>query len=294
MGVRDTIAARADLNNGAVCVPLRRIGNRPPRVLRLGTLGWSATEAMSGYLTNDEFVRTVTAAKPNVDLLLCAGRSVLAAPKQRELLRASGNEPVLFEVAPEQWWLVQSASALMVRARQLLAKHDAPRENREALARTLKAGRGTICLPNTNTYLNLMICGENNILSLTGSSVLKDGRPWAAKTKSLQGEWLLLNPAHRPYRAPSRSAGAAKARSVDGYSPVFQRLTGRERPYRDGTRAPVAVVYVNNYLPGKRWTRDIAGVVFHQGKQIQPSRCVPARPDANLGFEYREFQLHLR
>ena len=218
MGSKTAKRKRTGLDSGASWVSLKRRCSQRGRQIRLGTLAWSGLRADLTYLTDDEFLRSLTAAKPGADLVLCAGRRVWPCPHPKDVLRASGQSPVLFEVCDEdttygevgKWWLIQPSRSDVLRGRQILSSYKADPSERTALARTLAMKGGTVMPDGTGVHLQLLICGENNILSSTGGSVLKGGAPWAAKAKALQSQWILLNPAHRPYRAPSRSAGAAK------------------------------------------------------------------------------------
>jgi hypothetical protein len=195
--------------------------------------------------------------QPPPDLLLVAGRTLEAMPDTRALPRTA----IVFEArngGRRSWYLAAKARRSRLRVDQLVYKHDNVTELGQ-LARLVARRGGLIQYPNIS--LLLLICSENNALNTRNkSSVLRESRGGLHGILG-QRPWIVLNPAHNPYRSRSRPTGYAKIGPVAGYDPTLERLVHDQWHYHDGTRAPIAVIHCNNFND-KNWTHKVASRCF--------------------------------
>ncbi len=130
----------------------------------------------------------------------------------------------------------------------------------DPVALALASGEGLLLLEGLGLWFALLICGENNVFRYgPGPSVFR-GKPGSAKVPApFEGRWLLLNPAHEPYRGGSRG-GLTKIEQVAEKGPMLGNLVRDARRYTDGTRAPAAVIHANNFRDEA--TKRRASIVF--------------------------------
>lgn len=245
------------------------IARRPRRALRIGTLSWKL-EHEQRDLNLDTFEAALKQAvrrRPQPDLILVAGRTLQTAPARCVLPRTA----IVLEAKNRDcrsWYLATSAGCSRLREDQIVYKHDELREMSQ-LSRLVARGRGLIQHPGVS--LLLLICGENNALNTRGgSSVLREARGGLHGHLGKQ-PWIVLNPAHKPYKSRSRSSGYAKIGPVAGCAPTLKRLVHQQWEYRDGTRAPLAVIHCNNFNT-RGWTRQVASRCF--ARQLLTLHCV--------------------
>jgi hypothetical protein len=141
------------------------------------------------------------------------------------------------------------------------------------LAEVIAAGAGVIRFEGSGLKLVLFICGENNVPQAATRTAFLKRTPLALRRSGalagvFGGEWVMLNPAHRPYRRQKvRMGGFLKVgplRLKDGRTigRTLQRLVTNRTYFRDGTQSPVAVVHVNNFDVRQPETVPYASVVF--------------------------------
>lgn len=260
--------------------------------IRIGTLGWSVIDRDLPELSPQQLLDSLNSAKPEPDLILCAGLYMDHLPSIKDVMKATGGTPVLLEDVNGEWHLFQGNRAPVVRHVQEFANWNQVRRKGRALKRRLANNEGAIRVPGWRATLQLLICGENNILNTATnnhSSVLKGGLLANGAPYIFQANWILLNPVHLPYRTRTRSAGAAKVIDVDRNPGTLKRLTDPGHTYRDGTRAPHAVVYANNFVSQDDWTAQVAGLVFYMGRKRQRSHQEITTFPEGLCCIYREF-----
>lgn len=248
--------------------------------LRFGTLSWGVGQ---GWCQSPaEFVASVAAAAPawgRCDLAVAAGLTLVGLPEPGAVLAASGGTPVLFEAVGEggdrPWLLAHDqcgAPRQAVLRRRQLAQRFSDDEGFRLVAGAVAGSAGVINFEGAGLRLVLFICGENNSLDPYGPrSVLKgaaDGPTGADDLREvLGGPWVMLNPAHASYFPHALPTGFGKVGVVKmgddrEAGPTLRRLAERTKGYRDGTKAPVAVVHVNNFDPAHPQTEGYAAVSF--------------------------------
>jgi hypothetical protein len=207
--------------------------------------------------------------------LVAAGLAVERAPSAEEILNASCDTPVLFEVKRDgsAVWLLahvrdNQPHLSLLRNHQIVTRFDQC-DLFPVLAGIIASGAGTITFAGTDLRLVLFVCGENNLLQCSGKgrSVLKrppeeDRAATQRLAAVLSGPWVVLNPAHNPYYPQIRSTGFAKVGVVQSKKPTLRRLVEASARFRDGTETPVAVVHVNNFDPGQPKTAEYTEVAF--------------------------------
>ena len=279
-GTADATVAN-DLCQGAGVVLPRRTAAGGP--LRVGTLSWNLRRQEEPEQTVEDFLESLTATCQNhgeCDVVASSGKTVAACPVAGQVLTASGGIPVVFEAVTVEGtcsWFVASErdgtpALTMLRREQLVNTFDEywafPH-----LAEVISAGAGVIRFEDSGLKLVLFICGENNVPQATTRTAFLKKTPLAlrrrgALAEAFSGEWIMLNPAHRPYRRQKiRRGGFLKVgplRLKDGRTigRTLQRLVTNRTYFRDGTHSPVAVVHVNNFDVRQPETVPYASVVF--------------------------------
>jgi hypothetical protein len=248
--------------------------------LRFGTLSWGVGQGWGQPPA--EFLASVAAAAPVwgcCDLAVAAGLTLDSLPEPEAVLAASGGTPVLFEAAGDggnrPWLLAYDQCGTprqSVLRRRQLAQRFSDEEGFRLVAGAVARSAGVIDFEGASLRLVLFICGENNSLDPYGPrSVLKgaaDGPTGADGLREvLGGPWVLLNPAHAGYFPHALPTGFGKVGVVKmgddrEAGPTLRWLAERTKGYRDGTKAPVAVVHVNNFDPGHPQTEGYAAVSF--------------------------------
>lgn len=260
---------------------------RQPGALRVGTLSFGLT-ADRGHgnlppdVLFDAIARGFTRVTAAPELILTAGRTLSHTPSARDVLAASGGSPVLFE-APHRgqrasWFLAHDGQRgperLVLRAGQIVHSRDEEREKPDLyrrLAGTLAQGRGFLRIAHGPTLV-LLICGENNVLECCGPAgrrLLRQaaGDVSGALQSRLPEPWIVLNPAHGPYRRWSTS-GFTKVARLGRAGPTLARIT-HGRILCDGCHEPVALLHCNNFSFDRR-TRSLAARLFAGGRIRRP------------------------
>ncbi|HEX8825144.1 MAG TPA: hypothetical protein VF794_34825, partial [Archangium sp.] len=178
--------------------------------LRLATLSWlQEGEGLPAH----SFLETIETASShpgfgNVDLWLCAGRTLIERPSAAEVLLCSGGSSVCFEVWEEgvvSWLCAFRQRGIDVltalRSGQIVYKRD-DWHAFPTLTRALLAGDGLLQFEGLNLTLALLICGENNALD------------YLVKEFTSTRPWGILNPAHFAYWPQAIPTGAAKVKQV--------------------------------------------------------------------------------
>lgn len=281
--------------------------------IRVGTLSWTGDLGASSYLSVTEFLAAVEVARPvisaSVDLVLCAGRRVYENDRSLrpgDILERSGGAPVMFEWLAEDEdgserceWQIAFVDAgrprlEVLRRDQLVQSSKDAKAAYRRLACAIAKGAGTVAIEGSNTRLVLLICGENNLLKHPGpgSACRVDHHSRAEVQRlatALAGAWVALNPAHNPYWPPGRATGAANVMEIGGASPLLGRVVAPHRSYKDGTRAPTALIHVNTFLRGTNGephrTEASAHVAFGQVRNDTPTHV---ERSGIIGWSYRE------
>jgi hypothetical protein len=264
---------------GGVVLPC---GHRAGRCLRLATLSWNLAWGQEPVQTVADFLASVGAACQDGeenDLVLAAGKYVAACPSAADLLGVSRGAPVVFEAlaegGTESWFIAYRREGVptltMLRREQLVFtahQYDAFPD----LAEVIANGEGVIRFEGSGLTLVLFLCGENNVPQAARlASVLQEVpahlQADGSISRILSGEWILLNPAHRPYWPQVGHKGFLKVgyrTRKDGQviGRTLERLVTGRRRFRDGTRGPVAVVHANNFHADREATVPFASVVF--------------------------------
>ncbi len=247
---------------------------RTPREFRVATLSWINPANQDPLRDVETFIDDLAQVRHSLrervpDLLLCAGFSVDGLPDLNRIDTAMQGTPVLFEDGNGRWLIVHRRGGVsrmdVVRTEQLIQSSDQVPSQAESLYDVLASGEGSITLGH-DTYLLLLICGENNVLAY-GGTVFKKSRSVPFELRSaLRGSWIVLNPAHKPYKSKTREAGFEKIGQSSvmpkSLPPTMQRVVHQAVRSPNGPMPPLALIHVNNMHPNKPWTENFASVVF--------------------------------
>src|SRR5205823_1311570 len=135
----------------------------------------------------------------------------------------SRGMPVVFEAKTEDgnrsWFVAylrdRTPTLTMLRRTQLVNRFDEYGAFPH-LAEVIAAGAGVIRFEGSSLKLVLFICGENNVPQARTRPAFLKRTPIALRRNGVladafSGEWIVLNPAHRPYRRQNiRSGGFLK------------------------------------------------------------------------------------
>lgn len=253
--------------------------------LRFSTLSWSMwgddegcnDQAPEFFLSS---LRSACGAVERQELVLCSGMTVTKVPPVRSILEASGGAPVVFEATGGGYiWLAWRGSdgvsrTTRLRDGQILFRHNDPARRFKETAEAVAQRHGVLRFEGSSICFVILVCGENNVLG-GGRSVFKNqavSNDRSARLSTILGvPWVLLNPAHRPYFPQIASTGFAKVGHVNTPTyeagPTIGKITKREKPYRDKTCAPVAVLHANNFRLSLQETLPYASVAF--GKRVK-------------------------
>jgi hypothetical protein len=149
------------------------------------------------------------------------------------------------------------------------------------LNKVLKRDEGLFYLKNQNIRLQLLICGENNFVkekkSVSKNSLFVTGNPLNRIPNFCKDEnWILVNPSHDPYGQVVSGGGANynRIRKKSPTGPLVGGLVKRAKEYTDGTSPPKAVIHVNNYRSGNRWSERQASRVLTREKGLKPEKHI--------------------
>jgi hypothetical protein len=278
---------------GGVVLPSR---NRADSNLRIATLSWNLAWGQEPVQTVEDFLAFLAAACQGCeecDVVLAAGKIVAACPSAESVVTASCGAPVVFEAVADEgtksWFIAYQRENLptvtMLRREQLVFTADqyaAFHDFGEVIARE----GGVIRFESSGLTLVLFLCGENNVPQAVGAASILQHAPAHLQTdgslsRILSGEWVLLNPAHRPYWPQIGLKGFLKVgirtrKDGKAIGRTLERLVTGRRSFRDGTQGPVAVVHANNFHADREGTIPFASVVFgdraERIRQISESR----------------------
>jgi len=269
---------------------------------RIATISWSLDDR--DVLPAQDFLDTLSQINKQdqklCDLIITAGRIVTGALNPKEILDKTGGAPVIFEMSlgkKAPWILVyfssnKRASLKKLRFAQIVGMHN-QKGKMAKLARVIAKRNGIVRFEGIGLSFVLFICGENNALNCNGKkSVIK----YVPKMLGdhlmdvLGGNWIMLNPAHGPYRSKDRRTGFAKIGPYEhGRTPTLKRLVEQYRNYKDGTRSPLAVIHCNNFNKDKTITKKYASCAF--GKNIK--KYIKEGNKNGLQWKYVVYELTL-
>jgi len=244
--------------------------SRRDNAIRICTVSWGI--AKNGYQsrTVNEFLSTlkrVARDSESCDLVITAGWSISEYVSPKSALEATGGCPLLYETAGGAWLLthVQNAQpATTLLRREQLVENSKEFHQFSKFVTVISSGAGVIEFTGISFKLVLFICGENNVLqrttqkSVLHSKAIRDMPP----PETFCGDWVMINPAHRPYWPQIRSTGFAKVGVVGSARPTLKKLVMSRAEFLDGTRSPIAVVHTNNFLREEPKTHEYSCVVF--------------------------------
>jgi hypothetical protein len=204
-------------------------------------------------------------------LILCSGGTLTKLPPASEVAAATLGTPVLFEVSNGKgasWILSTASQSIVLRKSQMLTRHD-QKAKQVMLARMIAEEKGIVQFQGVSTNFVLLICGDNNCLSYNRRrSVLRNAPTnTGARLKTLLNDWVVLNPAHRPYWPQIKSTGFVKVgQDRRGSGPTLKRLIKQKWQYKDGSCAPTALIHCNNYDLDRKQTQALASRSFGANK----------------------------
>ncbi len=238
------------------------------------------------------FLDSLQRIKRRCHLVLCAGMELVNEPKPCDILQASDGSPVIFESEGGSWRIAFSEGGkdviriLRTKPEMIDGKYTIP-----AVAKAFARGEGIVSIKAQGVRMALVICGENNAFARgPGASVFKFGRG-KNLPEALKESWILLNPAHRPYRRGSQG-GLTKVARVGGRGPTLGKLASSDWRFTDETRLPNAVIYCNNFRhepSSGDERREYASVVFSRKHIARPR--VSTLDDADTRICIRELPL---
>jgi hypothetical protein len=256
----------------------------------------------------------------HTDFVLCAGRSFNIAQGFKKISEAAlaltANKPIIFEAFKsrtiKEWRVLfknkSTTYCYTIRRFQIISEscqldtRKSPRKARRALKMLgdmLKKDEGLFHFQNQDFRLQLFICGENNFIKERKSQIKKslfvNGNPLKRIPNFCQDEkWVLVNPSHGPYNRAIEGGGANYTATRKSYptGPVVGGLVKRKNAYQDGTYPPSAIIHVNNYRQGNRWSERQATRVFTRNKGLRPEKLLIETKGEN--FIVRKFKIKVQ
>jgi hypothetical protein len=224
--------------------------------------------------------------------------------------------PVLYETeqddGTEGWWcdidMGDGPQSVCLRDEQIFAGSQEAPEKYTQLARTIAEQQGVVWVDRKGRSpipLVLLICGENNTLTAGRKLGLLSDLPRQMVRRDdlkavLGGQWIALNPAHRPYWPQFGRKGFTKVGTNAGRGPTLGNVVWSEDAGSFGVAAPRAVVHCNNFLRDEVKTHDYASRAFvrrsvSKSGVLKPTiRVAPSETqDSIISWSYSEYELPL-
>ncbi|NMO14572.1 hypothetical protein HPC49_13590 [Pyxidicoccus fallax] len=287
--VGDAQGIRNSVGQG-VTLPRRSTG----ALLRIATLSRVEEAGIDAPYPTEDALQALRAASRHAafggeDFWLCSGYTLSRLPDAEEVLEASGQVSVIFEVWDSKtsgfvsWFCAfrgkTKARCVLLRRGQFIFRrrdlHDEPRSVQK-LARVLELGAGTIRFDGLNLTLVLLICGENNAVTALRETASKSDTP--ALRQIVSAPWAVLNPSHHAYWPQSKMTGFAKVGRVGNAGPTLAHHV------QSGQGSASFILHCNNYLrrdlnpDAERRTRQYASVVFTEATGRTPLAPTASSP----------------